>query len=411
MLGGFIEKTYFCNMNELAINIEYLLLTRNCVIVPGLGSFTTRNFASQWLDEEELFLPPVRHVRFNSDIFFDTDDVFVQSLAQIYNLSSEAASEYCKRMVTEFHKELLSDGSVDFGSIGLFTLLDDAEIVMSPYECGVTSPDYYGLDSLHFPMFDHVVEDLADESTETLTTAPSDEDCIDHKEDKKAEHGKNIILPKPRTYVADSKHIIIRLNRAFVHYTMVAAASVVLFFLLSPVHEGVSADSCQASSNMIFTEKPTKSGIDVKPVVNKEEKLADLVSDTLKAVEKIVADELVTTADSAKISTDNSLTYSKDEKVAENVESTVQANKDKSLVLTELRGAYSIVLASAISQKNAVSFVNHLQEIEVNAIIYDNGKMLRVLIDGFASQADAYNMNNYLHNLDKSLSSSWVMKN
>ena len=139
-------------MNDLAINIEYLLLTRNSVIVPGLGAFTTRTFASQWLEEEEIFLPPVRHIRFNADVFQDPDEIFLHSLIQIYSVSEEEAQSICDQMVSEFHKTLVTEGSVDFGSIGLFTLEDDAEITMSPYECGVTSPDYYGLDTLHFPL-------------------------------------------------------------------------------------------------------------------------------------------------------------------------------------------------------------------------------------------------------------------
>ncbi len=378
-------------MNELAINVEYLLLTRKCVIVPGLGSFTTRSFASQWLEEEDLFLPPVRHVRFNPDIFQDSDEVFLRSIMQIYNVSAEEAAKRCQQMVSEFHKALVIEGSVDFGSIGLFSLEDDAEIVMSPYECGVVSPEYYGLDALHFPLLANLPEEEKELTEDIVNVNSTSSNADEQKNNKPLTENINVVLPKPRTYVADSKHIIIRLNRAFVHYTMVTAACIALFFLLSPQNcKEDYVGTCQATTNVVLKT----------------------ASDITKNNESIKKEKIVTTnvIDTLKEETDT-LSNDVTNQPATEVKVVEKSIDDKVLVLNELRGNYSIVLASAISLKNAERFINRLQELEVNAIIYDNGKMLRVLVDGFATQSDAYNVNNYLHSLGNDFHSSWVMKN
>lgn len=395
-------------MNELALNIEYLLLSRNCVIVPGLGAFTTRTFASQWLDDEEVFLPPVRHIRFNADLFQDPDELFIRSISQIYELTEEEAQKRCADMVAEFHKSLVIEGTVDFGSIGLFTLEDDAEITMSPYECGVTSPDYYGLDTLHFPLLVNQPEE-ASETMDTLLddTTPAGSNETDGHEATTDEHEtapRTIILPKGKTYVADSKHIIIRLNRAMVHYTMIAAACIILFFLLGPSisNDTPGNDVTEASANVLFSSNN-------KATQTPPQHAASVASKQEKAVETPVQ---ATPAQEEKAAEQHQETLPA---VVENVETEVKEQvqdlSDNPQIFNSLRGTHSIVLASAVSKTNAKAFVESLEARDVHAIIYDNGKMLRVVIDGFSSQADAYNMNNYLHNLDKSLRSTWVMKN
>lgn len=393
-------------MNELAINIEYLLLTRNCVVVPGLGAFTTRVFASQWLEDEEIFLPPVRHIRFNADIFQDPEEVFVRSLADIYGLTMEGAQAECDRLVASFHKALVTESAVDFGSIGLFTLEDDAEITMSPYECGVTSPDYYGLDTLHFPLLASLPEEKAEQTDSVAMTAEqtsAKEEAEVAASEPSAEEQSSTVhvkLPEPRVYVADDKHIIIRLNRAFVRYTMVAAASVLLFFLLGPSvkdHEAAQGVNEATTNVLLHTAKPTVKS--EKKVVAKEEeqtKVQPVVQDSMAIVAPV---EVAPVAEVKPV-----------EEASKTVEEKVQQIGDNSQVISQLRGSYSIVLASQVSLKNAKAFVQRLEEKDVHAIIFDNGKMLRVVIDGFATQAEAYNVNSYLHNIDKELGSTWVMK-
>lgn len=397
-------------MNELALNIEYLLLSRNCVIVPGLGAFTTRTFASQWLDDEEVFLPPVRHIRFNADLFQDPEEIFVRSIAQIYEFSVEEAQKRCESMVAEFHKTLVIEGTVDFGSIGLFTLEDDAEITMSPYECGVTSPDYYGLDALHFPLLINqpeetidMTESSMDESSDNISASQNQgqETATDEHEPSP----RTIILPKGKTYVADSKHIIIRLNRAMVHYTMIAAACIILFFLLSPVinSDKIVSEVTEATTNVLFGSRKNDVSQPQLQVQEAEEKTQEQT--VQPSVQDVAAEE--EKADEPLPGNPSDVNPEEVNEVKEPIQEVV----DNTQIFNSLRGTHCIVLASAVSKANAKAFVESLEARDIHAIIYNNGKMIRVVIDGFSSEADAYNMNSYLHNLDKTLSSTWIMKN
>lgn len=435
MLGRFEEKAYFCIVNELALNIEYLLLSHNSVIVPGLGIFTTRTFASQWLEDEEIFLPPVRHIRFNADIFQDPDDILLHSLSQVYSINEEEAQHRIEEMVSDFNRSLLTDNTVDFGSIGLFTLEDDGEITMSPYECGVVSPDYYGLDTLHFPLLSSLPaeEDASPAMTAEHIASGTTESSLPHQPVQETEKNeapvKNVILPKPRAYVADDKHIIIRLNRAFVHYTMVAAASVLLFFLLGPdVNYEQSAKCVEQATTQVVLSSMSKNDSGNSNVAKKNSQ-KDVVSAKADApiaeveapvssaqnsadADAVKAVDATGVSSSELVNSDAVKTTNKLETEAVNiVEEKVKKTDDYVKVFKELTGTHSIVLASAISMKNATLFVKRLQAKDIDAVIYDNGKMLRVVVDGFASQADAYNVNKYLHKLDSELGSTWVMKN
>ena len=55
-------------MNELSRHIESLLVSNDCVIVPGLGGFVTQYVTARRVDEENLYLPPYRTVGFNGQL-------------------------------------------------------------------------------------------------------------------------------------------------------------------------------------------------------------------------------------------------------------------------------------------------------------------------------------------------------
>ena len=55
-------------MIELSQHIETLLLENDCVIVPRLGGFVAHYQPATYVEEEQLFLPPVRIVGFNPQL-------------------------------------------------------------------------------------------------------------------------------------------------------------------------------------------------------------------------------------------------------------------------------------------------------------------------------------------------------
>ena len=55
-------------MKELSLHIERLLLQHDCVVVPHFGAFVARDTVATHSDQEEIFFPPSRLVRFNPEI-------------------------------------------------------------------------------------------------------------------------------------------------------------------------------------------------------------------------------------------------------------------------------------------------------------------------------------------------------
>ena len=65
-------------MIELSRHIEALLLTHDCVIVPGLGGFVTQYVPAYYVEEENLFIPPHRTIAFNAGLSLN-DGLLVES--------------------------------------------------------------------------------------------------------------------------------------------------------------------------------------------------------------------------------------------------------------------------------------------------------------------------------------------
>ena len=68
------------------------------------------------------------------------------------------------------------------------------------------------------------------------------------------------------------------------------------------------------------------------------------------------------------------------------------------------------MLASHVSMKNANNFVKTLRERGLTkARVFNNGRVNRVIIDGFDTEAEAEAKNVELHHANREYASSWVM--
>ena len=304
-------------MIELSTHIEYLLLHRDEVSVPQLGTFTVREMSSRRVDEEGIFLPPYRTVSFRWNEQEAGDD-FVLSLSKMHGLSRQEARILCLEYIDELVQTLEEDGSVSFGSMGY--MLRDAEtgeIGFMPQQSGIASPAYYGLDAVPFAKLSHEV---------------------------RQQRARRLAAAKTRitSFEADHDTITIRINRRVFNYAAAVAASIVLFFAVktaAPLQLPRGGETAQEATALIFNSK---------------------------------------------------------EETAE--QSVTQENEIAVTPVTEvsprgdLEGAYVIVLASALSEKRAVSYAAQLQEQGFNAQACIDRKMVRVIIPGFATEDEASQM-------------------
>ena len=92
------------------------------------------------------------------------------------------------------------------------------------------------------------------------------------------------------------------------------------------------------------------------------------------------------------------------------VDSAANSNPLPSPTIDLPQKAYCIVLASDVSQKNAEAFVERLQKKGLEHVSIMQGKIRRVVIDGFATENEAYNRNAEIHRMGGDFAYSWVMK-
>ena len=347
---------YLCGMIELSTHIEYMLLSHDEVSVPMLGTFIVRDMSSKRIDEEGIFLPPYRTVSFRWDEQ-EAGEAFVASLSKLHNLSRHEARIMCVEYVDELMQTLADEGSASVGSMG--SLLNDdesGEICFLPMQSGIASPAYYGLDAIPFAKLSHDVRQHRDNVQKGRKT-------------------------KVTSVVTDRDTITIRINRRFFNYVSAVAASIILFFTFTSPYGNpvVNGSSQKADTEMLLAPKLVPAA---KPQPKKAEKpVAATPAPVEEAPVKVPEAQPVQSEEEPMV------------------------NGQSSMV-----NDYVIVLASAISKKNALNFAEKLQKQGYKAQACEFGGMVRVIIPGFESQDDAYAEIRRMKSENKELSSAWPCK-
>lgn len=427
MLGRKEKISYFCDMNDLAINIEYLLLSHNSVIVPSLGAFYAEHTPARCVEGEDVFLPPVRHIRFDATLNVDPEDTFLHSFAELYGCNFITARKRCQDMVSDFHRRLISDGSLDFGSIGVFTLEDDAEITLASCECGVITPSYYGLDTLHFQTLRP--ESRSAEGAKTIMEVKSDKMLCDNDSEKTTTNRNS---SERNSKKSSETHYTIRLNKSAVNYAMAIAATIALFFIMKPTTVNTLDPIRQQARPVMFLQPDMVHRTESSPLIlseaaNDSLSLSDALNEemdqngmdgvlvdyteesTNQEENSPVAETPTRTQTGAALNTQTdkveatktapakptAATSSKTEpaKVASaaSAKATTASTKTetpKSSASAAETTRYCIVMASGVAKGNAEVFVSKLAKDGIHATILE-GDLRRVVVDGFSSYDSA----------------------
>ena len=414
-------------MNILAKNIEYVLLSHNCVIVPSLGSFSTSLTPARWIEGERLFLPPVRSVHFDARVNFDPKSVFVHSLASTYHLSFEEADARCREMLEDFHRTMVTEGSVDFGSIGVFTLEEDMQITMASCECGIITPDFYGLDALHFKR-------LADRKMEEETHTPiAPVVRLTPKEAEETTHPASHDESSHPASHGESPHFVIHIRKTVFRYACVILFAVLAFFLIKPTPIEHSY-GIQATHAQMFLQPDMV--LDVKANPTREE-LQPIVADStiFDAVLTDVTDEISSegydfdnqeayttpTAGQATLPADAKQPAAAQPQAPMAVaQPKAPAAQPKALAASQPKqsaaaqpqttaASFCIVLASQVSRINAQEYIAKLQKRNIHASLLESGKARRVVIQGYATHQAAHQALSSLKAANPDLESAWIL--
>lgn len=356
-------------MRELARHIESLVLRHNCVIVPGLGGFVTQYVPARFVEGENIFLPPCRTVGFNPRLTIN-DGLVVQSYMQAYDTSFPEAARIVDEDVRQLREAILREGGCDIKGIGRLSLNEAGDYDFEPCEAGVLSPDLYALDSC--PAVP-VAESKGRDGEET------------------AARTKSRRTPLVRR---TEKNYTLSLNRELVNYAAAIVAAVVCYFLwatpatIAPAEEGVNSAS-------VLPQRAAKPAQPVSPKIQSaatKPEVADLESNSAKATTATDAQELSSTSKATE------------DKAAPAAPTATEGKAESS------KPGFAIVLASAITKRNAESYSAELQSDGVDgARVYTRGKMTRVVCGSYATR-EAAQAALRSHGGDSRFAQAWVIE-
>lgn len=388
-------------MNELSTHIEYLLLHHDCVVIPHFGAFMTMMSTAHCEEGENLFFPPTRIVRFNPD-FLSDDGLLAASVAATHDCDEVEARAIIQNMVVQLRGQLLTDGQVDFGTIGLFTQDEDGHIEFSACQAGATTPSLYGLDAL---------------SVKKLSV-----------------HHKAISDTEPDS----STHITINISRKAVRRTLAAAAAVMLCLMMYITFTEYGIPKVNlASMTLPSVSSPGNNDRifdDYIKAFNEQSKEDDSQMEDVQAPTDNAAEEPATPVDVASVGSEEVAPVAATEPVAEPTEVVAPAANDvdsnapvaapseaaasaKAAESAEVDEStpgitgYAIVLASATSRANAEAFVAELKKMGMdNACIYNNGRMNRVVLSGYTTEEEAIDAKHHLQWTHDGFDDAWLLR-
>ena len=342
-------------MIQIQRHIEILLLSHDCVIVPGFGGFIAHHVDAHYDKDDRLWLPPYRTLGFNPQLTLN-DSLLVQSYVEAYDMSYPDALRQIESEVEELKGILHTEGEYEMDGVGTLSVNIDGNYEFEPCEAGILSPEVYGLADFSFkrlkdavPLAETTPMYAVEEKNET--PSPALLDFTDEEED------------------SEPHAVVIKMS--WVRNAVAIAAAIACFFLLAtPVANsdlGTKTMS-QLQGNILYKLMPKDSNMTpAQPVDVKE----------VKEVKEV-----------------------KDVKVAENHDVKEVEKKD----------TYCIVLASQVKRNNAEVFIEQVKKRGITdaRINIDNGT-LRVICGGYDNQSDAYNHLNKIAT-DIEFADAWVYK-
>ena len=155
-------------MISMIEHIEYLMLSNDCVVVPGFGAFIAQYTSSNNCAKNSTFTSPKRSISFNASINHN-DGLLANSIAKKALIPYAEALKQIEKSTT-ICRQALSDGSeVPFGRLGFFISNAEGHIEFIPFHHELANDDFFGLQSFSFPTLAERNAQVATEETVSET--------------------------------------------------------------------------------------------------------------------------------------------------------------------------------------------------------------------------------------------------
>ena len=133
--------------------ISDLLHHHDCVIVPGLGGFVANHKPASVLEEQNMFLPPVKEIGFNRSLSHH-DGLLGNYIARCEGVTYQAAMLIVNAFVEDVRHEIASGRSYNLDTIGFLRGDAIGNLQFSPATGCSFLPDALGLTSFRFEPLD-----------------------------------------------------------------------------------------------------------------------------------------------------------------------------------------------------------------------------------------------------------------
>lgn len=254
-------------MIELDRHIEILLLSNDCVIVPGLGGFMAHHVDARFDEADGTFLPPLRTLGFNPRLTMN-DSLLVQSYIEAFDISYPEALRRIEAEVEELRQHLESEDCYELNGLGTLRLNNDGNLEFEPCEAGILTPNLYGLSTF----------ELMPLATEEPKATDSNEETLDETE----------LTEEP----ADSA---ITIKMSWLRNAVAVAAAVLAFFMIStPISNNNATLDVQQSAFFKLPQHHASQDDDaLNPLTSATDSTA-CQEESIKASEDIVEETIAT---------------------------------------------------------------------------------------------------------------------
>ena len=372
--------TTFALVIELERHIEILLLSNDCVIVPGFGGFMAHQVDARYDGTDNMFLPPLRTIGFNPQLKLN-DSLLAQSYTEAYDISYPEALNRLEEEVAEIRQRLESTGKFELNNIGTIFLNENGNYTFEPCEAGILTPSLYGLGGFNMLPLSSL-QNNASESTEAARENQRTAIEVELKAEKnnaeknceKAEVSKLALTPSVFDEEEDDEESaeFIQIKKSVLRNAIAACIAIILFFTISTPLSKPNVQMGKVDTSMLTRLMPkemTNNG-------NNPEKL--VLSKSKEASNESASND----AESLSIqeSTKNAKPY------------------------------YGIVLASRVTKRNAATYVEQLQKQGVKgAKVVISATNVKVVYGNYETESQAYKS---LHELrdQEPFADGWITK-
>lgn len=387
-------------MITLARQIELLLLSHDCVIVPGLGGFIANRVEAAYSEQDDkLFIPPHRTIGFNQELQIN-DGLLVQSYMAVYDTSYPNAYLQMEKEIDQLLQQLDITGTAVLENIGTLHKPINGSITFETPEAGALTPDLYGLYSFEIKSLAEVIREK--EIARSLTGLGGIDVEAENNKNKAEviQIGNTDEKSSSPTDISSSGNDGIgrHIGNHWLDIAISAAAAVLLFFCFS---YPALKDSNNVSDTCVAAFYPAP-----------EEQKVDTTAQAESTESSETADSELTAEENAASETEK-----QEEAVIENKNTEVKENNTNNKKLdSEDSNAgknFSIVLASCVNKENAENFIKQLKAAgypEARFAEGEGSKLNRVLYSHYSTSEEAHKALQTLRSENANFSSAWILE-